>query len=177
MYRKPPRSILYQGDVVTEFAYPVLSDLEFRKRDFVSQLRIKIGPLVIVSHDCDLELYNGVPKRMAIQLCPLAAIPKQLRLDGESLEQVKTNRVVPATPAFLNLFFFDAAASDGVLEEDMVADISLIHSFPSSPKLLDQLLTAKKLELRDDCRTLLQDKLMYQYGRENLRPTRPSTAS
>jgi hypothetical protein len=169
MYRKPPRSILYQGDVVTEFAYPVLSDLEFRKHDFISQLRIKIGPLIIVSHDCDLELYNGVPKRMAIQLCPLSAIPKQLRLDTKGLERVKTNRVVPETPEFLNLFFFEAAASDGVLEEDMVADISLIHSLPSSPRLLEQLQTAKKLELQDQFRTLLQDKLMYQYGRENLR--------
>src|SRR5579862_2023422 len=170
MYRKPPRSILCQGDVVTEFVYPVLSDLEFRKRDFISQLRIKSGPLVIVSHDCDLELYKGVPKRMAIQLCPLAVIPKQLTLDAESLGRVKTNKVVPGTPEFLNLFFFDAATSEGVLEEDMVADISLIHSLPSSPKLLDQLLTAKRLELRDEFRILLQDKLMYQYGRENLRP-------
>jgi hypothetical protein len=177
MYRKPPRSILYQGDVVTEFAYPVLSNLTFRERDFVSQLRIKTGPLIIVSHDCDLELYNNVPKRVAVQLCPLAAIPKQLKFDAEALERVKTNRVVPETPEFLNLFFFDAATSDGIFKEDMVADISLIHSFPSSPNLLDQLLAAKKLELQDEYRILLQDKLMYQYGRENLRPAKPSSAN
>jgi hypothetical protein len=171
MYRKPPRSILCQGDVVTEFAYPVLNDLDFRKRDFVAQLRVKAGPLVVVSHDCDLELYAGVPKRMAIQLCPLASIPKQLKQDSDALQHLKTNRVVPETPEYINLFFFAAADSDGILEEDMVADISLIHSLPSSPALLDRLLSAKKLELRPEFRVLLQDKLMYQYGRENLRNT------
>lgn len=167
MYRKPPRSILCQGDIVTGFAYPILNDLEFRKRDFVAQLRVRAGPLVVVSHDCDLELYAGVPKRMAIQLCPLASLPKQLKHDSDALQHLKTNRVVPETPEYINLFFFTAAGSDGILEEDMVADISLIHSLPSSPALLE----AKKLELQPELRVLLQDKLMYQYGREDLRNT------
>jgi hypothetical protein len=169
MYRNPPTSVLCQGDVVTEFPYPVLNDLEFRKRDFVAQLRVKSGPLIVVSHDCDLELYAGVPKRMAIQLCPLAPIPKQLKHDTAALDHLKTNKVVPETPEYINLFYLTVAGSDGILEEDMVADISLIHSLPSSPLLLDRLLAAKKLELLPEIRSLLQDKLMYQYGRENLR--------
>jgi hypothetical protein len=161
MYRNPPTSILCQGDVVTEFAYRVLNDLNFRKRDFVAQLRVKTGPLVVVSHDCDLELYAGVPKRIAIQLCPLAPIPKQLKHDPAALDRLKTNKVVPETPEYINLFFFPAEVSDGILEEDMIADISLIHSLPSSPALSDRLLAAKKLELLPEMRSLLQDKLMW----------------
>ena len=145
MCQLPPREILCQGDVVNDFVYPVLANLQFRKRDFVGELRVKTGPVVIVSHDCDLEIYRGVPKRVAIQLCPLAPIPKQLLDDQEALERLRTNRVIPETPEYLNLFFLQS--SPGLLEEDMVADISVIHSLPSSPALLNQLLSQKKLEL------------------------------
>jgi hypothetical protein len=169
MYQQPPTSILCQGDVITDFSYPVLNDLTFRKTDFVGQLRIKSGPMVIVSHDCDLELYKGVPKRMAIQLCPLAPLPKQLRGDP-GLERFSRNEVIPETPEYINLFFFKAVAS--ILDEDMVADISLIHSLPSSPALLDRLLSSKKIELLPRFRALLQDKLMYQYGRETSRSSK-----
>ena len=163
----PPGTVLCQGDVVTDFAYPVLSNVQFRKSDFVGELRIKTGPLAIVSHDCDLELYEGVPKRIAIQVCPLNPIPRQLLLDKEALERLKSNRVAPDTPEYINLFFFQACA--GILEEDMVADLSVIHSLPSSPALLRRLLDQRRLELTREIQMLFQEKLMYQYGRERTR--------
>lgn len=130
----------------------------------MGELRIKTGPLAIVSHDCDLELYEGVPKRVAIQVCPLNPIPRQLLLEKEALERLRLNRVAPQTPEYINLFFFQAYP--GSLEEDMVADLSVIHSLPSSPALVRRLLDQKKLELTQELRKLFQDKLMYQYGRE-----------
>lgn len=166
MYQMPPGTVLCQGDVVTDFAYPVLSNIQIRKKDFVGELRIKVGPLAIVSHDCDLELYEGVPKRVAIQVCPLISIPKQLALEKEALERLKSNRVVPQTPEYINLFFYQACL--GILEEDMVADLSVIHSLPSTPALLRRLFEQRKLELTPEFQRLFQEKLMYQYGREDL---------
>jgi hypothetical protein len=166
----PPGTVLCQGDVVIDFAYPVLSNIQIRKRDFVGELRIKTGPLAIVSHDCDLELYDGVPKRIAIQVCPSNPIPRQLLLEEEALARLKSNRVVPETPEYINLFFFQACV--GILEEDMVADLSVVHSLPSSPALLRRLLDQKKLELTREAQNLFQEKLMCQYGRD--RPKEPS---
>jgi len=39
-------------------------------------LRIETGPVIVVSHGCDLEFYKGQPKRQFVELSPLIAIPK-----------------------------------------------------------------------------------------------------
>jgi hypothetical protein len=165
MYQTPISGELWQGDVIFGGAFPVPTSLRFSEGEVETNWKIKRCPLAIVSHSCDVELHNGQPKRVAVQLTPLISPPKNLARNAEALSLLREHSVVnPARPAHLNLFLF--APQPRVLEVEMLADLSVIYSFPMSPSLHAELLRGKRLELTPEVRLRLQEKLMLQYGRE-----------
>jgi len=156
---------LWQGDVVVGCAFPVFFNLSFSAQDWGSQFKLRIGPLAIVSHSCDLEIVSGKLKRSTVQFSPLVPVPSVLTKKPEALSRLRKHEAIDsAHPEFINYFFYQAFPD--VLPDDMVIDLSVIHSFQSSVGLIQQLKEHKRLQLQSDAREYLQDRLALHFARE-----------
>jgi hypothetical protein len=166
MYKAPPSSDILQGDVISNFSYPVFTDVALShsrssgKHEFTGRVTIKAGHIAMVSHSCDLVIHEKGPKRPALLFCPLIRVPQHIRSNPQRYEILRRNKIDPAKPSFVSLFWFMARTP---LEEDMVIDFSTMQALPIT--ILGSLVEKKILELDDQCRGLLQEKLMHHFGR------------
>jgi hypothetical protein len=161
----PDLNTLWQGDVVFGCAFPVFSNLNFTASEWGSQFKVRTGPLAIVSHSCDLETSNGKLKRSYVQVCPLITLPAMLARKPEHLARLRAHEPLQADrPEFINYFLFHAVS--GLLDQDMVIDLSNVHSFQASVQVFDKLREHKRLQIQSAVRRHLQDRLMVHYGRE-----------
>ena len=162
---KPDLDTLWQGDVVFGCAFPVFSNLSFSESEWGSQFKVRTGPLAIVSHSCDLEVTDGRLKRSSVQLSPLIPVPPMLTKKPEHLARLRSHEPLQADkPNFINYFLFHATS--GILDQEMVIDLSNVHSFHASTQLLAKLKEHKRLQIQGSARRHLQDRLMFHFGRE-----------
>lgn len=166
MYKTPPSADLFQSDVISGFSYPVFSNATSHfsqstgRHEFSANVTVKSGHIVIVSHGCDLLVYDKGPKRPAVLFCPMIRVPEYIRSNPERYAILRQNIIDPQRPHFVNLFLYQR---EDPLSEDMVIDLSLIQPFPITS--LDALRSKKTLELVGEQRQLLQTKLMHHFGR------------
>src|SRR5438128_934448 len=133
MYKQPASSELLQGDVISELSYPVFSDVTLPvsgrtgRQEFRAHVTVKTGFVAVVSHSCDLVVYGAGPKRPAFLFCPLIPVPENIRRNAERYALLRENRIDPARPHYVNLFWY---IQHQPLEQDMVMDFSTIQPLP-----------------------------------------------
>lgn len=166
MYTISPSNNILQGDLIADFSYPVFSDASLSlsstsgKPEFRSRVTVKSGFVALVSHSCDMVRYEKQNKRPALLFCPLIKIPRNIRNSSGRYTTLRINRVDPSEPKFISLFWYKQSDP---LEEDLVIDLSTIQAIPIT--MLEVLPSKKVLELDEEARGLLQEKLMYHFGR------------
>ena len=167
MYRNQLSDELCQGDVIANFTYALINNPTFRTSlgsgevDFSSQLRIKSGAIVILSHDCDVEVYNNKPKRIGLLFAHLHPLQRYITKDQE-FDLEKFNRLDTESSKYIHLFFYEATPQ---MTERLMIDFSTMQSLKFSPTVLAECKRKKILELNDEAKQQLQEKLMAHFGR------------
>ena len=167
MYRNQLSNELCQGDVIANFSYILINNPTFRtpsgldEVDFSGQLRVKSGAIVILSHDCDLEVYNNQPKRIGLLFAHLQPLQRNIAKDQE-FDLEESNRLDTESSKYINLFFYETAPQ---MTERLMIDFSTMQSLQFSPTVLAECKRKKILELNDEAKQQLQEKLMLHFGR------------
>lgn len=163
MYKDDLSGELSQGDVVDNFSYAIVNNPTFKSNEFSTQLRVKSGPVVLLSHDCDLEVYAKGPKRVGLIFAPLVPLAEHIRRKNPDLDPEEANKLDPEDPQYVSVFFYKPYPEK--LEDVMMVDFSTMQSMPTSPTLVSECRRNKILELTEETKQYLQDKLMAHFGR------------
>ncbi len=156
MYHRPPSQDLLQGDVIDYFTY---STVRLPRAEDLATIVLKKHRVVLVSHSCDLDESRN--KRQAFLFTPLISVVNYIKKDNERYEAFKRNTIEPEKPVFLNLFRYEAAPEIG--GEEQMIDFSTIQA--AHIAFLSLCRPLKLMELTTQVRELLQNKLIYHFGR------------
>ena len=165
---------LRQGDICYSWPIPrwLLTDYQVLMTAEGKTARLQVGvhqrgvdlPLVLCSHDCDLE---NPREGVGFLVAPLLPWPfgDSMSSDG-SLELVGASRMQEGSYAYINLFPICLPESRNDNGSGWrVVDFSSITSVGPPPKLVPILRKAKRLEMTEEVRLLFKRKLAAFVGR------------
>jgi hypothetical protein len=164
-------SELRQGDICYSWPIPrwLLTDYHVLMTAEGKVAKVQVGvyergadlPLVLCSHDCDLE---NPRERAGFLVAPLRPWPFGDMSSDSSLELVGASKIQNGSYAYINLFpvYLPEARQD---QGWHVVDFSSIMSVGPPPKLVPILRKAKHLEMTEEARLLFKRKLAAFLGR------------
>jgi hypothetical protein len=156
---------LRQGDIC--FSWPVprwlLTDYQTLKTQDNKTTKMQVGvhlkgaelPLVLCSHDCDLE---NPRERLGFLVAPLIPWPFEDMASDSSLDLIGSSDVQDGSYSYINLFPLSLPESQ---DESgwRVVDYSSVMSVGPPTKLAPLLRKTKRLEMTEETRALFKSKM------------------
>lgn len=147
--------------------HPALTPVSAQKgkpATLTAQIEVMLIYAMVVSHCCDLEVREGKkrPDLLYIAMSPLLDIPYLIRTDNDRLQQLRdnSNPLINAGRSFINLFHIPQHPP---LPSEKMIDYNIIISVPA--KDYEYVLGNKVLQMTDEHRIRLKNKMSFNYGR------------
>lgn len=165
MYVSPDTNNLRQGDIIRDVIFPLynlnnmwtISDLRSQETPRIQMQYTKTYAMVI-SQCCEFQ--EGKRKHFLVAL--IGTIPDVIKNNSENYERLKASNVLPEDPhrkSYVDLFYLEPHMnfSEAIVRLNRVTSIHMNNK--------QQILQNKILQLSDEARNLLKEKLGYFFMR------------